>query len=87
MPLYAVTDERVLAMLANYGCKVEVDQGEGQCYYVTRLKDDGTGFKVSVQFGASYNDFETAANIAISAEAAKAAKVANESADVASEQS
>lgn len=63
MPLYSVTDERVLALLASHQASCDVDQAEKQCYVVTRKN----GSTVDVPFGATMEQWEAAINVAGSA--------------------
>lgn len=59
MPLYSVTDERVLELLAAHRATCDVDQAQKQCYIVTRAN----GSTVDVPFGATMADWEKAINV------------------------
>jgi hypothetical protein len=68
MPLYNPTDENLLALLAGHGCEVDVDQAQGQCYWVHKIGDES--FRTAVSFGASLAEFEAAVNTVLAAHAA-----------------
>jgi hypothetical protein len=70
MPLYNPTDETLIAVLANHGCEVEVDQADGQCYWVQKIGDPS--FRTAVEFGSPVSKFEEACNTVLAASAAKA---------------
>lgn len=78
MPLYKPTDEKLLELLANHGCEVDIDQSEGQCYWVHKIGDES--LRSAVNFGGSLVEFETACGAVLGAHAATAPAVASDGA-------
>ena len=77
MPLYNPTDESLVDLLSANGCEVEVDQGEGQCYFVRRI--GGGGYAAKVDFGAGLAEFEHAVRaVAVANAHAEAPKASDE---------